>query len=608
MRKPKTITAVLTALALVVIVLPAAGAPPAGAVEIRVLSNRADQLSGGDALVEVVLPGNVDPAGVEADLNGADVSDTFALRPNGRVMGLVTGLALGENVLTVRLAGGAGARHVLTNHPTGGPVFSGPQVQPWVCTTDDNGLGAPIDDQCNAPTVYAFRYRSVESGGFEDYDPDNPPADSDIATTTTDQGETVPYIVRIERGTLNRGLYQIAVLFNPDEPWAPQAPQRGWNRKLFYPFGASCNTNYSQGSFGSAVEVDQALSRGFAVASSGLNTLGQNCNTVTSAETVMMVKERLVEQYGEIRYTFGRGGSGGSIGQFVVGNAYPGLLQGLLPSATYPDSLTTGGEVFDCHLLVKYFNATSPHLWTDLADQTAVNGHAGVTSCVAWEALFSKIGDPTSGCGLLVTSAIPTSGVPTKDDYHPVLNRAGCRATVQDLQTGVFGRRAQDGFGKNLFDNVGVQYGLNALQDSVITPAPIEADERDVPRAVKVLDNRPEVAVDSCFVSGQQVTDQQACDAAYPYFGDARMAAGESIDRLASKCQLQPLDRASYDVEFSDAEWARLQRAFPAGVCDWDAPGVGEVPSQPWMSFAGGPGGRPLGDPPTSQRLAGAGA
>src|SRR5207248_1351114 len=48
---------------------------------------------------------------------------------------------------------------------------------------------------------------------------------TDLATTTTTHGLTVPYIVRVERGTLNRGIYDIAVLFDPAKPWSALAPQ-----------------------------------------------------------------------------------------------------------------------------------------------------------------------------------------------------------------------------------------------------------------------------------------------------------------------------------------------------------------------------------------------
>jgi hypothetical protein len=66
------------------------------------------------------------------------------------------------------------------------------------------------------------------------------------------------------------------------------------------------------------------------------------------------------------------------------------------------------------------------------------------------------------------------------------------------------------------------------------------------------------------------------------------------------KCQQKPLGRSDYSVAFTDEQWARLQGAFPSGVCDYSKPPVGQQPSIPWITFADGPGGRPLGDPPTS--------
>ena len=90
-----------------------------------------------------------------------------------------------------------------------------------------------------------------------------------------------------------------------------------------------------------------------------------------------------------------------------------------------------------------------------------------------------------------------------------------------------------------------------------------------------------------------------------PYYADPRIAAGGPASDDVIKCNLRPLDRADYQVAFSDDQWARLQRAFPAGVCDYDRPGVGQQPSIPWMTFADGPGGRPLGAAPTSEPVTG---
>jgi hypothetical protein len=56
-------------------------------LRIEVISNRPDLISGGDALVEVVLPADIAPANVRVQLNGSDITSAFALRPNSRFMG-----------------------------------------------------------------------------------------------------------------------------------------------------------------------------------------------------------------------------------------------------------------------------------------------------------------------------------------------------------------------------------------------------------------------------------------------------------------------------------------------------------------------------------------
>src|SRR5690349_8278273 len=125
----------------------AIAAPP----EIVVLSNRADLISGDDALVEIRWAGGGVPDRPVVLLNGRRVTDAFAQRADGRYMGLVTGLRTGFNLLTARAAIGDGAQIILDNHPIGGPVFSGPQVQPWACsTTSSPSLGPAVDAQCNA--------------------------------------------------------------------------------------------------------------------------------------------------------------------------------------------------------------------------------------------------------------------------------------------------------------------------------------------------------------------------------------------------------------------------------------------------------------------------
>ena len=110
---------------------------PSPGLSVQVLSGRADLVSGGDALVQVVLPNGVRAATV--DVNGRDVTRQFAHRQNGSFEGLLTGLALGRNDVRARIAGGKGAVLTITNHPQGGPTFSGPQIQPWSCGNGRQG-------------------------------------------------------------------------------------------------------------------------------------------------------------------------------------------------------------------------------------------------------------------------------------------------------------------------------------------------------------------------------------------------------------------------------------------------------------------------------------
>src|SRR5947209_6802551 len=133
----------------------AASAQAAQSPTIKVLSGRADLASGGDALVAIELPPGVSASSVRVTVGGRNVTGRFAKRANGRYEGLLSGLANGPNVVTARVAGGGGAGITIVGHPTGGPVFSGPQVKPWKCTS-----AAARDAKCNQPTKYSYQYRS----------------------------------------------------------------------------------------------------------------------------------------------------------------------------------------------------------------------------------------------------------------------------------------------------------------------------------------------------------------------------------------------------------------------------------------------------------------
>jgi hypothetical protein len=446
-----------------VLALTAPAAQAADAPEIAVLSNRADLISAGDALVAIEI-GSTDPASVHVTVGDRDVTDAFALRPNGRYEGLVEGLAVGENELTATVPDAPAGHITIVNHPNGGPVFSGPQVQPWVCQQSAR------DEQCNQPETYEYEYRSSVTGRFAAYDPENPP--SDVAHTTTDEGVTVPFIVRIETGYQDRDQYKIAVLFDPSQPWTAWAPQRQFNHKLLITHGASCGIDHQSGTAPSVTDdtaglggsPTEALGRGFAVMSTALDNAGHNCNLVTQAESLVMAKERLVERYGELRYTIGTGCSGGSLVQQQVANAYPGIYQGILPQCSFPDAWSTGQQLADYHLVRNYVENPSRWgtgvAWTP-AEIAAVEGHPNHVNSIILDSLyFTALGDPTNPC----------AGVSDSEHYDPQTNPDGVRCTLADYMVNVMGRRP-DGFAGRPLDNVGVQYGLEALKRGQISPA-----------------------------------------------------------------------------------------------------------------------------------------
>ncbi|GAA4374665.1 DUF6351 family protein [Nocardioides caricicola] len=454
-----------------------------GRLTVEILSNRADLVSAGDVLVAVRLPKGVRPGRVRVTADGRDVTRRFAVREDGRYLGLVTGLDLGRTVLRATAPGARAGRTVVVNHPNAGPVFSGPQTEHYVC------------DGCDAGPAYDFLYRSTDplATELQPYDPDDPP--SDVATTTTDEGVEVPFVVRREQGFQDRDRYTILTLFQPGEPWRAWSPQEQWNHKLLVTHGGGCGASYAPGTppladYSGTLEgvpgvtpsYVTALGLGFAVLSTALDNTGHNCSVAMNAESVMMAKERLVERYGELRYTIGTGCSGGSIAQHTVANAYPGIYQGLITSCSYPDTFTAGAQFADYHLLRLYFE--DPSRWGPgvawLPTQMAqVEGHLShLNAVVADEGLFKAALNPEHDCS---GTTDPVAGDPTTR-YDSETNPGGVRCSVLDLLVNQLGPRPESvwsaqekaagrGFGGIPFSNTGVLYGLSALESGAITPA-----------------------------------------------------------------------------------------------------------------------------------------
>jgi hypothetical protein len=449
-----------------VAVLPAVAAadPGEAAPTIESVSTRAEYVSGGDVLVRVRTHDPGAARHVRVALDGADVTDEFRLMPDGSFLGLVAGMDDGPHTLLARTDGngrgtppGRSAELDVVNHTITGPLFSGPQQQPFFCETVQAGLGPPTDAACSAPTQVTYRYRTT-GGSFQPLaDPSVRPPD--LAQTTTIDGRTVDYVVRLERGTIDRAIYEIAALHDPAASPSPFTPEPGWNERLVYTFGGGCNVGYHQGTGTGGVLTDLFLSRGYAVASSSLNVYETNCSEVISAEAALMVKEHFVESYGEPRYTIGFGGSGGAIQQHLIANNYPGILDGILPSASFQDSLTLG-TVPDCRLLALYFASPAGLAagWT-AAQRAAASGFGTFNSCSLWHLAFASRTNALEAC----PTAVPVAR------YDPVTNPTGIRCTSFEQIATQLGRNPANGFAWRPLDNIGLQYGLTALVSGAIT-------------------------------------------------------------------------------------------------------------------------------------------
>jgi hypothetical protein len=136
----------------------------------------------------------------------------------------------------------------------------------------------------------------------------------------------------------------------------------------------------------------------------------------------------------------------------------------------------------------------------------------------------------------------------------------------------------------------------------------IEADHSRHALPQKVIADKPADVHDQCSDGlGTALTDSLCSTAIVPVYGTPRTVAGEPITTDQNACQLEPLNRSSYDVTFTSAEWTELEAAFPAGVCNYGKPGNRQQPTIPWLTYqtAAGKviyGGRPLGTAPASTR------
>jgi len=454
-------------------------------IAVQAVSTDAARVTGGDVLVRVVLSPAAAANSAKVSVAGRDV--TTAFKPGTAphtLMGVVTGLAIGRNVIDVA-AGRARGTLEVTNYPITGPIISGPWQQPFICQTesfklpDGTTLGPATDANCSARTVVQYVYMPTGKPA-NDQQPFKPLTSTtslpaDVARTTTTSGATVNFIVRVETGTMNRGIYQNAILFDPtsDPQPTPFTPPKGWNHRLQALHGSGCNSGwYIQGAALGVTVLDPVrLGQGYAVFNNTLNHPTNSCNAFLAGETAMMGKEHFIETFGVPQFTVTSGGSGGAYTSLQIADAFPGLFDGVEIRATFPDAFAIANSGEDARLLMHYYTATNPAGLND-AQKLAIGGYEGMKAMLD-AANQSQRMDPVPGRQDIegYKSASWNAAVPEAMRYTPDKNPKGARPTIYDAARNVYGVNAATGGALRTWDNTGVQYGLNALNAGTITTA-----------------------------------------------------------------------------------------------------------------------------------------
>jgi hypothetical protein len=192
------------------------------------------------------------------------------------------------------------------------------------------------------------------------------------------------------------------------------------------------------------------------------------------------------------------------------------------------------------------------------------------------------------------------------------------RARIDAANGGKHGNQVMWRYGTGLLPATPAQFTAVTLQsfltmDTWLSNLTVSAPKEtlnSVRSQAEVIEAKPATAVDLCYLTGDPtfstpVTDMATCDAdpRLAKHSSPRQVAGGPLAENILKCRLKPLNPAEYvQIVFSAGQWARLETAFPGGVCDWSQPSIAQQPAISPLDFAEGPGGVPLPPAPVSER------
>ena len=395
------------------------------------------------------------------------------------------------------------------------PTFAASLDYPFACRSEGSQLGQPlIDNQdgvgtavyaldeagnkterivgyskdCSVNTRVLYYYRSRESGQFLPLPGKSDAAESTDIEQLSIDGQAVPYVVRLEIGTINRHIYVIALLRGPNDT-ATTPDLTYWNRKLIYQLRGGVGIGRRQGRIVPEYIPDrnsEELRNGYAIVHSTANQTSTSYDIELAEDTMARVKRQFTARYGKPRFTIGIGKSGGALQQYLIGQNRPGLLDAGIALYSYPDMVTQITRVMDCELLEYYFDVTDAdnEKWQNWSQRTWVEG-------------FNARDDlPNDFERLRALQALARGQWPKWSRGHTECSRSWRNMTPQianprytyfaslfapnivkqvpftywDNLKRVYGTD-ENGLGRRTYDNVGVQYGLAALKLKQISVA-----------------------------------------------------------------------------------------------------------------------------------------
>lgn len=395
-------------------------------------------------------------------------------------------------------------------------LYAGPLKYPFLCMTEDSGLGQPrVDNQegsgiavygvdtsgektkeiigyskdCMAPTQAWYLYNRLGSQRFY------PLADAqDDISRIQFEGKEIDFVIRVEMGVINRHVYVIAALRGPEDQ-LEKPDNRYWNRKLIYQFRGGVGIGFKQGKNrpGSiAKRRHEALLHGYAVAYSTANQTSNTYDIWLQEETALRVKRQFVALYGEPDYTVGIGGSGGAIQQYLIAQNNPGLLDAAIALYSFPDMITQTIHGLDCELLEYYFDVLSNRsLWDKWENRRWIEGTNAkqINDDYAWAHQlsllfrgmwpFKSMGSSECTAGWRGPNQLINN--PRYFHYFKHFSEDVYRQVHwtywEDLK--VYYGVGDDGYALQTWDNIGVQYGLKALtNDQISMPTFLELNSR----------------------------------------------------------------------------------------------------------------------------------